>query len=115
VAGRRNDGRRDETPWTGASLLLSWRRRSEDDRFTSLLGGNGERARLPTMGAVDPLCEKAMEPFEHDTEGDSGAGLGFLLDCCELDMVERRLIHDRRRDGMCVPRSSSAMSWSLGT
>jgi hypothetical protein len=59
------------------------------------------------MGAKEPSCEKAMEPFEHDTDGESGAGLGALLDCCELEMVERRFIQDLLRDGTC---SSSAMS-----
>jgi hypothetical protein len=104
VAGRRNDGRRD---WSGNSCG----RRSDEDRLTSLFGGNGECDRGPVMGTVEPLWEKATEPLEHDTEGDSGAGLEFRLDCCELDMVERRFIHDRLRDGRL---SSSAMSWSLG-
>jgi hypothetical protein len=81
--------------------------------LTSLFGGIGEADRRLTMGAVEPLCEKAMEPLEHDTEGESGAGLGFLLDCCELEMLESRLIHERRREGTWE-RSSSATSWSLG-
>lgn len=97
-------------PCVGASCG----RRNEEDRFTSLFGGSGERARLPIMGAVDPSCENAIEPFEHETEGDSGAGLGFLLDGCELDMVERRWIHDLLRDGTLMGWSNSAVSWSLG-
>jgi hypothetical protein len=103
VAGRRNDGRRDPTPCNG----LSWGRRNEEDRLTSLFGGNGEWDRGPAIGADEPSSEKAMEPLEHDTDGDSGAGLGFLLDCCELDMVERRFIQDRLREGKL---SNSAMS-----
>lgn len=82
--------------------------------MTSLFGGSGEGDRLPMMGAVDPSCENAMDPFEHDTDGDSGAGLWFLLDGCEFEMLERRLIHEGLRDGTCVVRSNSAMSWSLG-
>lgn len=97
-------------PWAGGS----WGRRNEEDRFTSLFRGKGERDRLPIIGAVEPSCEKAMEPLEHDTEGESGAGLAFLLDCCEFDMVERRFIHDCLRDGMMSFESTSAMLWSLG-
>jgi hypothetical protein len=79
--------------------------------LTSLLGGSGEGdRRLPTMGAVEPSCEKAIEPLEYDTDGDSGAGLGFLLECCEFDMVERRCIHERLRDGTCAGRSNSPIS-----
>jgi hypothetical protein len=103
VAGRRNEGRRDAGAWSGNS----WGRRREEERLTSLFGGSGECDLGPVMGTVEPSWEKAMEPLEHDTDGDSGAGLEFLLDCCEVDMVERRFIHDRRRDGRL---SSSAMS-----
>lgn len=110
VAGRRNEGRRDAVPGAG----VSWGRRNEEDRFTSLFGGKGERDRLPIMGAVEPSCENAMEPFEHDTEGESGAGLAFLLDGCELDIVDSRFIHERLRDGACAFESASAMLWSLG-
>ena len=55
-----------------------------------------------------------MEPLEYETEADRGAGLGFLLDGCEFDMLERRFIHEGRRVEMCVVISRSAMSWSLG-
>lgn len=41
-----------------------------------------------------------MEPLECDTAGERGAGLGALLDGCELEMMEMRLIHDGRRNGM---------------
>jgi hypothetical protein len=70
--------------------------------------------RLPNMGAVEPSREKAIEPFEPVTEGDSGAGLVFLLECCELETMERRLIHEARRVGTCLAVSASGMSWSLG-
>lgn len=88
--------------------------RTDEERFTSLFGGRGDGDRVPTMGAVEPSCEKAMEPLEHEMDGDKGAGLGFLLECCELEMVERRFIHEGRRVGTCVVGSSAAMSWSLG-
>jgi hypothetical protein len=106
VAGRRNDGRSDPEPWVGVS---SWRR-TDEDRLTSLFGGKGDADRLPTMGAVEPSWENAIEPLEHDTDGDSGAGLGFLLDCCELEMLDSRCIHDLLREGTCVVASSSAIS-----
>lgn len=47
-------------------------------------------------------------------DGDCGAGLGFLLEGCELDIDERRFIHERRRVDTCRPGSSSSPSWSLG-
>jgi hypothetical protein len=67
------------------------------------------------MGAVEPSCEKAIEPLEHDTDGESGAGLGlgFLLDCGEFEIMERRCIHERLRDGTCPVISSSTVSCSL--
>lgn len=49
------------------------------------------------MGAVEPSWENAMEPFETDILGDKGPGLEFLLEGCELEMLERRLIHEGRR------------------
>lgn len=89
--------------------------RTDEERFTSLLGGMGDGDRLPIMGAVEPSWEKAMEPLEQEMEGDSGAGLGFRLEGWELEMVERRLIHDDRRVGTWLAGdSSSEMSWSLG-
>jgi hypothetical protein len=57
------------------------------------------------MGAVEPLCEKATEPLEHETEGDSGPGLEVLLEGCELEM-DRRLI----QDGLLDARSSGGNS-----
>jgi hypothetical protein len=48
------------------------------------------------MGAVLPSCEKAMEPFEHDTEGERGPGLELRLEWWDVDM-ERRLIQEWRR------------------
>jgi hypothetical protein len=64
------------------------------------------------MGAVEPLWENAMEPLEHETAGESGDGLVFRLD--ELDMDERRLIHDARRVGTYLAVSTSDTLWSLG-
>lgn len=55
-----------------------------------------------------------MEPLEQDTEGDKGAGLGFLLECCETEMVERRLIHEALLDDTWVPASDSFAPCSLG-
>jgi hypothetical protein len=109
VAGRRNDGLRVTEPWTGASRDV----RTDEERLTSLFRGSGEAVRLPNMGAVEPSREKAIEPCEPVTDGDSGAGLVFRLECCELDMVERRLIHEARRVGTWLAVSASGMSWSL--
>jgi hypothetical protein len=50
------------------------------------------------MGAVDPSCENAMEPFESETEGESGPGLVSRLEGCELDMADRRLYQDALLD-----------------
>lgn len=50
------------------------------------------------MGAIEPSCEKATEPFEHDTVGDGCAGLVFLLGCCETEMDERRFTHEALLD-----------------
>lgn len=90
--------------------------RTEEERLTSLLGGSGGGGRSPgIMGAVEPSCEKAIEPLEQDTEGDSGPGLVSLLEGCELDMTERRLIHDALRDcGRPANGSRSFMFSSLG-
>jgi hypothetical protein len=48
--------------------------------------------------------------LEHDTDGESGAGLWLRLGGCEVEMLERRCIHERLRDGACEARSNSAMS-----
>ncbi len=84
--------------------------RTDSERFTSLFGGRGERDRLFMMGAVEPSLEKAIEPFEYETDGDKGAGLGFLLEGCELETTESRLIHDARRLETCEMGSRIAMS-----
>jgi hypothetical protein len=110
VAGRRSEGRRDPEPWVGDSRGT----RTDEDRLTSLFGGNGEGERLPIMGAVEPSCENAIDPLEHDTEGDSGRGLEFLLEVCELEMVDRRLIQEGLLVETCAARSiSSKASMSL--
>lgn len=62
---------------------------------------------------VELLWEKATEPFEQDTEGDNGAGLGFLLECCETEIVDRRFIHEALRDDTWVPTSDSFALCSL--
>ena len=49
VAGRQNEGRRDPGPRAG----VSWRCCTDEDRFTSLLGGSGEGERRPMTGAVE--------------------------------------------------------------
>lgn len=107
MAGRRKDGRRDAEPWACGSRVP----RTEEDLLTSLFGGIGEVDRFPTMGAVEPSWEKAMEPLEYESAGDRGDGLGFLL---ELEMVEIRFIHEVRLVGPRTDASDSVMSWSLG-
>lgn len=107
MAGRRKDGRRVEVLVLGSSRGP----RIDEERFTSLFRDTGEEDRFPAMGAVEPSWEKAMEPLEHDTAGDSGDGLVFLLD--ELDMEERRLIHEALRDGTYLAVSTSDTLWSL--
>lgn len=95
MAGRRSEGRREPEPWEGESRGA----RTDEERLTNLFGGKGEGDRLPIMGAVEPSWENAMEPFDTDIEGDKGPGLEFLLEGCELDILERRLIHEGRRFG----------------
>jgi hypothetical protein len=73
-----------------------------------LFRGSDEAVRLPNMGAVEPSREKAIEPFEPETDGERGAGLVFRLESCELEMVERRLIHEARRVGTCLAVSASS-------
>ena len=62
---------------------------------------------------MEPSWEKAMEPFEQDTEGDNGAGLGFLLGCCETEMVDRRFIQEALLDDTWMPVSDSFAPCSL--
>lgn len=106
MAGRRSEGRRDPEPWEGESRGA----RTDEERLTSLFGGNGEGDRLPTMGAVEPSCENAIEPFDTDIDGERGPGLEFLLEGCELEILERRLIHEARRVGIWVIEGSSIES-----
>lgn len=74
--------------------------------------GTGDAERMPNMGVRGPSWEKAIEPLEHETGGESGAGLVLRLD--ELEMAERRLIHESRRaDGRRVVSASDVDS-SLG-
>jgi hypothetical protein len=80
--------------------------------LTSLFGGNGGGGCSPIMGAVEPSWEKAIEPLEQDTDGDSGPGLVFLLEGCELEMADRRLIQEARRDEVRAAGSSSSVSFS---
>jgi hypothetical protein len=86
--------------------------RTDEARLTSLFRGTGEEERLPTMAAVEPSWEKATEPLEHETAGDRGDGLVFRLD--ELDIDERRFIHEARRVGTYLAVSTSDTLWSLG-
>lgn len=109
MAGRRNEGRSDAAPEADGSRGT----RTDEERLTSLFGGSGEGERLPTMGAVEPSLEKAMEPFEYEREGDCGVGLGFRLESCEFEMADKRLIHEGLRVGSRAVASNSA-SWSLG-
>lgn len=48
-----------------------------------------------------------MEPFEYDSAGDNGEGLGFLL---ELEIVEIRFIHEGLLVGPRPDDSDSVMS-----
>ena len=108
VAGRRKEGRRE--PDGGAEdSRYAW---TEEERLTSLLGGMGGGGRSPIMGAVEPSWEKAMEPLEHETEGDCGAGLVFRLEGCEVEMVDRRWIQEARRDDARAAGSRSSPSCS---
>lgn len=88
--------------------------RTDEDRFTSLFGGSWGGLRLPIIGTVEPSWEKATDPLEQDTEGDNGAGLGFLLECCETEIVDRRLIHEALLDDNWVPASDPFAPCSLG-
>ena len=81
--------------------------------MTSLFGGIGGGGCSPIMGAVEPSWEKAIEPLEHDTDGDSGPGLVFLLDACEVEMVDRRWIQEARRDDARAAGSRSSISCSV--
>jgi hypothetical protein len=66
------------------------------------------------MGAVEPSCEKAIDPLEHDTEGDKGPGLEFLLELCDVETIDSRFIHDGRLEARCAAASkSSSVSRSL--
>lgn len=61
------------------------------------------------MGAVEPSWEKAIEPLEQDTDGDKGPGLEFRLVFWELEIVERRFIHD----GLRVERFMGSISSTI--
>jgi hypothetical protein len=71
-------------------------KRVEEARLTSLLGGRGVVGCTPTIGTVEPVFEKAAEPLEWETVGDSGRGLPSGLELCDPDMAERRFIHEGR-------------------
>lgn len=66
-----------------------------------------------SIGAVEPSWEKAIDPLEHDTDGESGAGLGFLLEGCELEIEERRFIHEGLRVDMWELVSAADTSCSV--
>lgn len=66
------------------------------------------------MGAVEPSWEKAIEPLEYDTDGDIGPGLELRLECCELDIRERRLIQDVLLEAWVIVSSVSSTSPSRG-
>lgn len=84
--------------------------RTDEERLTSLFGGKGEGERLPTIGAVEPSWEKAMDPFEAETEGDMGPGLELRLEVCELEMVERRFFSQLGRERRVAVGSKSFRS-----
>ena len=72
--------------------------RSEAERFTSLLGGNGGGVLSGSIGVVEPACEKAIEPLEYETAAEPGRDMGVWLDSRELDkLLDKRRIHDRGR------------------
>jgi hypothetical protein len=110
VAGRRKDGRRD--PDADADADASRVTCTEEERLTSLFGGIGGGGRSPIMGAVEPSWEKAIDPLEQETDGDNGPGLVSLLDAWEVEMVDRRWIHEARRDDARAAGSRSSVSWS---
>lgn len=67
------------------------------------------------MGAVEPSCEKAIDPLETDTDGDKGPGLEFLLEFWEVDTVDRRFTQDSRLVArLFVESKSSTTSVLLG-
>ncbi len=78
-----------------------------------MFGGNWGRGRLSIIGTVETSWGKATEPFEHETAGDVCAGLGFLLECWETEMDERRLTHEALLDDTWVPTSDSFAPCSL--
>lgn len=66
---------------------------TEDDRLTSLLGGiGGGGVVVANMGVVEPVFEKAKEPFDCETAAESGLGLDGRLDSM-AENVERRFSH----------------------
>ena len=68
--------------------------RTEDDRFTSLLGGSAGGVLPDSIGVVDPAGEKATEPFECETAAEPGREIGVVV--LESRDVERLL--ERRRN-----------------
>jgi hypothetical protein len=66
------------------------------------------------MGAVEPSWEKAMEPLEAETEGESGPGLELRLEAWELEIVERRFLSHVGRCRRVAVGSKSFTSWSAG-
>ena len=95
-------------PWAGACPGA----RTEDERLTRRFRDADEVEGLPGIGAVEPSWEKAIEPLEHETAGERGAGLVGRLE--DMEMVEKRWIQDGRRvEGYLVVSNSDA-EWSLG-
>ena len=81
--------------------------------MTSLFGGSCGEVRLPTIGTPEPSWERVTEPFEHDTAGDSCAGLVFPLGCCETEIDERRFTHEALLEDTRVTTSDSFAPSSL--
>lgn len=73
-----------------------------------MFGGGCGGVPLPTTGTFEPSWERVTEPFEHDTAGDSCAGLVFPLGCCETEIDERRFTHEALLEDTRVTSDSFA-------
>lgn len=93
-------GRRDPELELAKDELLVLRR--DDERLTSLLGGIDDGGVVSrNMDVVEPVGEKANEPFDCATAPEPGRETGVLLESRDEEMEV-----DRRRSQRC--------GWALG-
>ena len=89
MAGRLNTGNGSLDPDGTEGELFTLR--TEDARFTSLLGGRDGGVVLEKMGVVDPACEYATEPFDCKMTEDPGRDAGVLVSSRDADtLLENR-------------------------